>query len=406
MVDLRSTLRDALMALGQNRLRAVLSILGIAIGISAVVSTVAVGQGARARVQEQLEAVGDNMIWIEAGGRTVSGRRTGNYGTKTLTLGDAQAISGLSLIRVCSPHVDAHVQVAYGNHNWNTHYRGVAPAFLEIRRWPVAVGTGFTQAHVDHLDNVCLLGPTVVTQLFGTNSNPVGETIRVGNLPFRVLGVLAPKGVSGYGFDQDDVIILPYTTAMKKLAGQDWLNDIMCSAISPAAVAPAEQQITLLLRQRHRLFSTQPDDFNIRHPEDALRALDETNRTFALMLASIASVSLLVGGIGIMNIMLVSVTERTREIGIRMAVGASRRDVRRQFLIEALLISLLGGALGVLLAVGAASGLGRLIQWPALFSWQAVAVAVAFSVATGIFFGYYPARKAAALDPIEALRYE
>ena len=406
MVDLRSTLRDALMALGQNRLRAVLSILGIAIGISAVVSTVAVGQGARARVQEQLEAVGDNMIWIEAGGRTVSGRRTGNYGTKTLTLGDAQAISGLSLIRVCSPHVDAHVQVAYGNHNWNTHYRGVAPAFLEIRRWPVAVGTGFTQAHVDHLDNVCLLGPTVVTQLFGTNSNPVGETIRVGNLPFRVLGVLAPKGVSGYGFDQDDVIILPYTTAMKKLAGQDWLNDIMCSAISPAAVAPAEQQITLLLRQRHRLFSTQPDDFNIRHPEDALRALDETNRTFALMLASIASVSLLVGGIGIMNIMLVSVTERTREIGVRMAVGAKPKSIMAQFLVEALTLSVMGGFIGVAIGLITTAVLARTAGWSMVIRPDIIAISVTFSALVGLIFGLYPARKAPLLDPIEALRYE
>src|SRR5579884_2092888 len=375
------------------------------IGIGAVMCTVAIGQGGQTQVQQQLENIGDNLIWIEAGGRNVNGRRTGAYGTKSLLLEDEQAIARLPLIKTCSPNVDSHVQITYRNQNWWTHYRGIEPAFLQIEHWVVATGAAFSERDVEHLAKVVILGRTVADRLF-PGQDPIGKTVRISNLPFVVIGVFAPKGVSTYGWDQDDTLMMPYTVAMKELMGQYWLDDIMCSAVSPAAIPPAEAQISRLLRFQHHLRPDEPDDFNSRHPEEALQALQQANRTFAIMLASSASISLLVGGIGIMNIMLVSVTERTREIGIRMAVGASRRDVRRQFLIEALLISLLGGALGVLLAVGAASGLGRLIQWPALFSWQAVAVAVAFSVATGIFFGYYPARKAAALDPIEALRYE
>jgi putative ABC transport system permease protein len=253
--------------------------------------------------------------------------------------------------------------------------------------------------------NVCLLGQSVLDRLFGSE-DPIDNTIRVKNLPFKVVGVLAPKGQSAYGADQDDVLMMPYTTAQHKVKGIDWVDDIMCSAVSGDAVRPAQEQITRLLRQRHRLRPDQPDDFNIRSPEDVLQAEEETSRTFTLMLASIASVSLLVGGIGIMNIMLVSVTERTREIGVRMAVGATERDVQLQFLSEAVLISLLGGMLGLLVGFVGVLGFSSMLNWPMSVSPPAITIAVLFSLTTGIFFGYYPAQKAARLEPIEALRYE
>ena len=332
--------------------------------------------------------------------------RTGTRGTKTLTLLDAKAIQdSVPLIKKMSPHVDDHLQVIYGNQNWYTSYRGVSPEYLDIRRWGIAKGGPFTQQDVDNLADVCLLGQTVVDRLFGSE-DPVGKTIRVKNLPFRVIGVLEMKGLSATGFDQDDTIVIPYTTAQKKIKGIDWLDDIWCSAISPQAILPAQDQVSRLLRQRHHLRFDEPDDFNIRHPEDILQAQVAASQTFTLMLASIASVSLLVGGIGIMNIMLVSVTERTREIGVRMAVGATERDVRRQFLSEALVLSLIGGALGVLAGAIGTALLSTALEWPTAVPPVAIVVAVLFSVGIGLFFGYYPARKASCLDPIEALRYE
>jgi putative ABC transport system permease protein len=397
--------RAAVASLGENRLRAALTMLGIMIGISAVVCTVAIGQGGQAQIQEQLQNIGDNLIWIEAGGRNVNGRRTGAYGTNSLMLEDEQAVARLPLIKACSPHVDSRIQITYQNQNWWTHYRGIAPSFLTVEHWVVAAGRSFIDSDVDHLAKVCLLGQTVAGQLF-PNQDPVGRTVRIGNLPFVVIGVFAPKGASTYGWDQDDTLMVPYTVAMKELMGQYWLDDIMCSAVSPAAIPPAEAQIGRLLRFQHHLRADEPDDFNIRHPDEVLRALKESNRTFAMMLASIAMVSLLVGGIGIMNIMLVSVTERTREIGVRMAVGATRRDVQRQFLVEAVALSLMGGAAGVALGMVATEGLTRTLQWPVTISLEAVLAAVIVAIATGVFFGYYPARRAAGLSPIEALRYE
>jgi putative ABC transport system permease protein len=380
--------------------------LGITIGIGAVICTVAIGQGGSSLVHEQLLALGTNMVWIEAGGRNINGVRTGNAGTKTLTLDDADAIKrSISFISVVAPNVDGNVQVVYGNQNWYTRYRGVPPEYFQVRRWSLQSGSMFTQGDVDRLSTVCLLGRTLVERIFAED-DPVGKTIRVQGLPCKVVGVLQAKGLSTTGFDQDDMVAMPITTAMHKLKGISWLDDIFCSATSPESVTLAEDQIYRLMRQRHRLRADEPDDFNIRHPQDALQAQEEASKTLTLMLASLASVSLLVGGIGIMNIMLVSVTERTREIGVRMAVGAAEADVQMQFLIEALALSLLGGAIGVVFGMGASVGVSKILRWPAIISPVAVVVAAVFSVFVGLFFGYYPAQKAASLDPIEALRYE
>jgi putative ABC transport system permease protein len=402
----RAAFRMALQALARNKLRTVLTMLGITIGIGAVICTVAIGQGGSSLVHEQLLALGTNMIWVEAGGRNINGVRTGNAGTKSLTLDDADAIKrSISFISMVAPNVDGNVQVVYGNQNWYTRYRGVPPEYFQVRRWNLQSGSMFTQGDVDRLSTVCLLGRTLVERIFGQD-DPVGKTIRVQGLPCKVVGVLQAKGLSTTGFDQDDMIAMPITTAMHKLKGISWLDDIFCSATSPESVSLAEDQIYRLMRQRHRLRPDEPDDFNIRHPQDALQAQEEASKTLTLMLASLASVALLVGGIGIMNIMLVSVTERTREIGVRMAVGAAEEDVQMQFLIEALALSLLGGAIGVVFGMGASIGVSKILQWPAIISPVAVVVAAVFSVLVGLFFGYYPAQKAASLDPIEALRYE
>ena len=396
----------AFRALGRNKMRSALTILGITIGISAVICTVAIGQGGSSMIKQQLAGLGENMIWVEAGGRKVNGMRTGNGQGKSLTADDARAIrETIPHIVGESPNVDGNVQVVYGNQNWYTHYRGVSPDYFQIRKWPVAQGSSFTDKDVNDLANVCLVGHTVVEEVF-QGTNPIGETLRVGTNAFRVLGVLQTKGQSSFGQDQDDIIILPYSTAMHKLKGISWIDDAYFSVDSPENIPSAEEAITALLRQRHHLRADADDDFNIRHPEDILQAQEQTSETFTLMLGSIASVSLLVGGIGVMNIMLVSVTERTREIGVRMAIGATEHDVRTQFLIEALALSLIGGACGIISGVGASAGISQLLQWPTEISILAILVAAAFAAGIGIVFGYYPARKASALDPIEALRYE
>lgn len=405
-MDLTAVFRVALRALARNKMRTALTMLGIIIGVGAVICTVAIGVGASNQVQEQIRNLGDNIIFIAAGSVTQHGVRMGSTATKTLTVGDAQAVrQQIPMVKEVSPGVGAAAQVVYQNQNWFTQLRGVSPEYLTIRRWPLAVGDDFSQHDVDASADVCLLGKTVVQNLFGAE-DPVGKTIRIKNIPFRVIGVLAPKGQSPFGQDEDDTVIMPYTTLQKKISGIDWLQYIMCSAISTDAIQPAQRQIQALLRERHRLRANEDDDFIIRSPTDLADAQAQAGRVMTLLLASIASVSLLVGGIGIMNIMLVSVTERTREIGIRMAVGATEQDVQLQFLAEALVLSLLGGAVGVLVGVGGSVIVSGMLHWPTQIPMQAIAIAVLFSVGVGIFFGYYPARKAAHLDPIEALRYE
>ncbi len=387
-------------------MRTSLTMLGITIGIGAVICTIAIGQGGSEQIQAQLDNLGDNLVWIEAGGRNVNGVRTGNGATKTLLLDDATAIKQtVTTVKGVSGEVDGRAQVVYNSLNWSTSYRGVGPDFFEIRRWPVASGAAFTQKDVDGLANVCILGQTVVDRIFG-NQPPLGETIRVGNLPFIVTGVLSPKGLSTYGQDQDDTLIMPVSTAMHKVKGVSWLDDLFVSVDSTADIPIAQDQIARLLRQRHKIRWNQPDDFNIRSPQDVLNAQAQTSQAFTFMLASIASVSLLVGGIGIMNIMLVSVTERTREIGVRMAVGATERDVKTQFLLESVMVSLLGGLAGVLSGIVGSELFARGLGWPMSVSVWSIILATLFSAVIGVFFGYYPARKAAALDPIEALRYE
>jgi putative ABC transport system permease protein len=405
-MELQAVVRVALRALARNKMRTSLTMLGIIIGVGAVICTVAIGEGASNQVQEQIRNLGDNIVFVGAGSVSRGGIRMGSSATKTLTLADAKAIQQqVPTVARLSPGVGARVQAVYGNQNWNTRVSGVSPEFLEIRRWPVINGGAFSQREVDAAANVCVIGLTVVENLFGTE-DPVNKTIRIQNIPFRVIGVLASKGQSPFGQDEDDSIIMPFTTVQKKIAGIDWLQFVMCSAVSPEAIHTAQQQIASLLRQRHRLRPDEDDDFIIRSPNDLANVQAQAGQIMTLLLASIASVSLLVGGIGIMNIMLVSVTERTREIGVRMAVGASERDVQLQFLSEALVLSLLGGAVGVLVGIGGSVAVAGMLQWPTRVPPQAIAIAVLFSAGVGIFFGYYPARKAAQLDPIEALRYE
>ncbi len=405
-MDLRTVLPEALGAMAANKLRTALTMLGITIGIAAVICTVAIGEGGSNRVREQFASLGDNFVWVEAGSRNVQGVRTGSGGTKTLSGRDVQAMrEAVPLLKSVSPNVDGRVQVIYGNQNWYTQFRGVSPEYLAIRRWTVAKGASFTRQDVTLSANVCLLGRTVVEVLFG-GADPIGKKIRIGAQPFRVIGVLAPKGEAASGQDQDDTLLMPISTAQHKIKGADWLDDIMASAISAEAIRPAKDQIARLLRQRHHLRAGAPDDFNIRSPEEVLEAQRETSRTFTLLLASIASVSLLVGGIGIMNIMFVTVTERTREIGVRRAVGATQGSIQTQFLVEAVLLCALSGAVGVLLGFVASGVFANLLGWSMIIPPRAIVIAVLFSGLIGVGFGFYPARKAALLDPIEALRYE
>jgi putative ABC transport system permease protein len=398
--------RIALKALRQNTLRTGLTMLGIIIGVSAVICVVAIGEGASASVQQAITNIGANMIWIEAGGVSRNGVRTGAFGTKSLTLGDYEAINAqIPLVSDVTPQADTRVQLVYGNQNWNSSVRGVAPTYLAVRGWNVVRGGMYTDVDVQRANNVCVLGQTIVDQLFG-EQDPIGETIRVKDQPCVVVGVLEVKGQSATGQDQDDNFLMPYTTVMKKIKGQTWLDDIMCSATSGAVMDQAEADITTLMRERHRIAPGADDDFNIRHPVDIAEAVKQSTQTMELLLAAIASVSLLVGGIGIMNIMLVSVTERTREIGLRLAVGARGRDVLRQFLVEAVILSVIGGAIGIAIGVFGAETIASRFHWPTRVSVNAIALAFGFSAMIGIFFGYYPALQAARLDPIEALRYE
>jgi len=405
-MDLISILRIALQALARNKMRSILTMLGIIIGVGAVIATVGVGQGAQQQVQNNIASLGTNLVYVSSGSVNRGGLRLGSGATKTLTYDDMKAILQESpAVASAAPGSSASAQVVFDNDNWYTRVNGTEPQFFDIRSWPMASGASFTEGDVRTSADVAVLGETVRRNLFGS-ANPVGQTVRIGNLPFQVVGVLTAKGQSGMGADQDDAIYIPITTLQKKITGQPWLQYIVVSAVSQAASYAAQDQITALLRDRHRIRPGQDDDFQVRNLADVAQLADQSSRIMTLLLASIAGVSLIVGGIGIMNIMLVSVTERTREIGIRIAVGAQEDDVLKQFLSEAVVMSLIGGAVGILFGVVASLGISNVLRWPISISRVAVAAAVVFSTMVGIFFGYYPARKAAKLDPIEALRFE
>ena len=401
-------LKVASRALGRNKLRTALTMLGIIIGVGAVIVLVSIGQGAQAMVLDQISNMGSNMMYVMPGNLSFGGAALGAGAANTLTDEDVNAMEReIPTIAAASPSVNASGQLVFGNQNWFVRMQGTNEKFPRIRSWKVEQGDFFTEADVRSAARVIVLGKSVAERLF-PGLDPIGETIRVRNLPFRVVGVLAAKGQSMVGQDQDDTAVIPYTTAQRKLLGQQIpsINQAMVSAISQEASSVTQNQITSLLRQRHKISPGESDDFMVRNMTDAAQTFTQLTTIMTLLLGSIAAISLIVGGIGIMNIMLVSVTERTREIGIRMAVGARPNYVRLQFLTESLVLSLMGGLIGVLIGGGLAALVSRLLGWPTLVSALSVLVSFAFATVIGIFFGYYPAHKAAALDPIEALRYE
>ena len=407
-MNLIATFKLALTALSRNKMRSILTMLGIIIGVGAVIAMVGIGQGASASIQSQISQLGNNMLYVSAGSANTGGMRGGSGTGTTLTVEDIEAIGReVPSVSAASPYVRASGQLVYGNMNWSASggIGGTSEKFPEIRDWKVGSGEFFTEADVKYAARVAVLGKTVADNLFA-GADPIGQTIRIRNLPFRVVGILAAKGQNQVGQDQDDTVIIPYTAAMKKLLSTTRVSMAMVSAISAGATTTAERQIGELLRQRHRLAPNEEDDFTVRNLSDIAEAASASSSIMTNLLASIAGVSLLVGGIGIMNIMLVSVTERTREIGIRMAIGARSGVIRRQFLIESITISLVGGIIGALLGVGASIAIASTLNWPTLVSPASIVISVAFSALVGILFGYYPARKAAALDPIDALRYE
>lgn len=399
-------LRIALKALRGNVMRTLLTMLGVIIGVSAVICTVSIGEGASAKIRDAIANIGANLVWVEAGGVNRNGVRTGTGGTRSLTVADMLAIrEQIPTVTNVSPQADGRVQLVYGNQNWNASVRGVSPEYVTLKNWPLSRGGMFTEQEIDRAAPVCVLGQTVVNMLFG-DQDPVGQMIRVFNLPCRVVGVLGTKGQTATGQDQDDTLLMPYTTVMKKIKGQPWLDDILMSATSAENVALAQEQLADLLRTRHHIRPGATDDFNLRNPTEIAQTLAATARTMEGLLASVASVSLLIGGVGIMNIMLVSVSERTREIGLRLAIGARNRDVLRQFLWEAVVLSMAGGLIGIGVGIAASHLISDVFDWPTRVSPNAIALSGLFAAVIGIFFGYYPATRAATLDPIEALRYE
>jgi putative ABC transport system permease protein len=400
----------ALRALRRNALRSLLTTLGIVIGVGAVIAMVSISQGASVSVQEKIASLGNNLLVILSGSTSRGGVRTGSGGLPTLTVHDARVMQrecpAVSAVAYARRQV---LQLVAGNQNWSTAVTGVSLEYDTVRDWPVMSGRFLTKQDEQSAATSAVLGQTVVQNLFGPGQDPLGQSIRINNMPFRVVGVLSAKGQSPQGTDQDDVVLIPFSTAERKVLGSPMLGTvgvIFASAVSAEMIPEAQRQITALLRQRHRIRPGQSDDFTIRNLSDVAATAESTNRMMSILLASVASVSLLVGGIGIMNIMLVSVTERTREIGIRMAVGAKHWHILAQFLLEAIVLSTVGGILGVVCGVVGAKLVSLFAGWPTLVSPEVILLAVAFSGAVGIFFGFYPARRAAYLDPIQSLRYE
>ena len=409
MTRLLASLRIALRALVANKMRSALTMLGIIIGVSAVITMIAVGSGAKQRIEEQIASMGSNLLLVDSGSSSSGGFRMGAGTAPTLTVADAKAIeTEIPGVKYVAPSARGAAQVVYGNQNWSTSISGTTTNMFSVRDWPLIEGRPFSDEEVRSAAKVCLLGQTVVDNLFG-GINPIGQIIRIKNVPFTVIGILDVKGQDPGGRDQDDIIYVPVTTAQKKLFGTAFpgmVRVIMVKAKSAEDLAAAETQINELLRQRHHIGPKQEDDFTVRNLTQFMQTAEQQTRIMALLLGAIASVSLLVGGIGIMNIMLVSVTERTREIGIRMAIGAKTWDIRLQFIIEALILSLIGGVAGLIAGVSASKIISALAEWSTVITPLSLLLALGFSGFVGVFFGFYPAYKASLLDPIEALRYE
>ena len=400
------TLRIALKALNRNKLRTILTMLGMIIGVGAVITMVALGTGARTTIEERVKSAGTNMILVNAGNFSQGGVRQGQGNATTLTPDDAAAIRQLPGVEYVAAGANTRGQIIAGNQNWSTQVQGTDVDLPLIRSWPCKYGEFFTPQDVAGAQKVAVLGTVVSNTLFGEDVDPTGQIIRIKNQPFKVIGVMISKGQSAMGQDQDDTIFVPYTTVMKKLQGQTNINNVTVSAVSSDAIDDTAEAIRGTLRIRHKIVPGDNDDFMVRTLEEMASVQTETTKTMTTLLASIAGVSLLVGGIGIMNIMLVSVTERTREIGLRMAIGARGSDVLLQFLVEAVVLSMIGGLIGIGMGFGLSAAVQRFMQWPADVSPDAIALAFGFAALTGVFFGFYPARKAASLDPIEALRFE
>ena len=399
----------ALRALRVNKMRSALTMLGVIIGVGAVVAMIGVGSGAKAQITAHIASIGSNLLIVRSGSTTSGGLRMGSGTVPTLTVDDSEAIlNEVPSVKLVAPELTGTAQVVYGNQNWSTSITGTMPEMLEIRNWPIVSGRPFTQHDVNGATKVCLLGWTVMENLFG-GVNPIGQIIRIKNMPFAVIGVLSYKGQSGPGHVHDDTIIVPLTTAQKRLVGIQFPGMVQGIAIQIRdleLLKEAEYQIRALLRQRHRIPPNEENDFTVRNLTEVMAVAEESADVMSLLLGAVASISLIVGGIGIMNIMLVSVTERTKEIGIRIAVGAKSRDILLQFLTESLVLSLIGGGLGIAIGIGGTYVLSNFTQWPTLISIKAILLSLLFASSVGVFFGFYPARKASLLNPIEALRFE
>lgn len=399
--------RIALKALGNNKMRGFLTMLGIIIGVASVITMLAIGQGSKRSIKAQISEMGSNMIMIHPGADMRGGVRQDPAAMQSLKLEDYKAIvNETRYVAACSPSVSSSGQTIFGANNYPTSIYGVTPDYLDIRKYSIAEGDMFGEQDIVSSAKVCVVGKTIVENLFNNGENPIGKVIRFGKIPFRIIGVLTSKGYNTMGMDQDDLILAPYTTIQKRVLAITHLQSIFCSALSEGQTEDAEEEISSILRRNHRLRDTDDDDFNIRSQQELSSMMNSTSDMMTVLLACIAGISLLVGGIGIMNIMYVSVTERTREIGLRMSIGAKGRDILAQFLIEAILISVTGGLIGVVFGIGASWTVKLFAGWPVYVEWYSVILSFVVCTVTGIFFGWYPAQKASGLDPIEAIRYE